>query len=50
MEPTVTSPDYVTLLLIAALAVSELLASIPALKSNSIITLVLNVVKKLLGR
>jgi len=40
----------ILIILAAVVAVSEALALIPALKSNSILQLVSNIAKKLLGR
>ena len=42
--------DSIAIIIAALLAVSEALALIPALKSNSIFTLVVNVIKKLAGK
>jgi len=40
----------ILIILAAVVAVSEALALIPALKSNSVLQLVSNIAKKLLGR
>jgi hypothetical protein len=42
--------NNLTIILAALLAVSEVLALIPSLKANSILTLVVNVLKKLAGK
>lgn len=44
------SPEVLGAALGAALAISEALALIPMLKSNSILQLVINVLKKALGK
>lgn len=44
------SQDQVVIILVAALAISEALALIPAVKANSIFQLVVNIIKMLLPK
>jgi len=48
MEPT--TPDTLTLVLLALFAISEVLASIPSVKANSVFQLIVGFLKKLTGK
>ncbi len=44
------TPEQVTLILAALLAVSEVLASIPSIKASSIFQLIVGLIKKFAGK
>lgn len=44
------TPEQIALILAALLAVSEVLASIPSIKSNSIFQLIVGLLKKFAGK